>query len=133
MSSYVDTDVVLGKTYYYKVRAVVDSNGTDKYSSYSAIVSKKVQLATPTSLDVVKTDSTSSIVYIENVQGADGYEVYRATKKDGTYKLVGATIDTTYVDTGLASKTYYYKVRAYRDHNGSRIYSGYTSVFTLKK
>ena len=56
------------------------------------------------------------------VSGAKGYELYRATSKNGTYKKVATTSQTSYQDKKLSSKkTYYYKVRAYKTSGGNTI------------
>ena len=56
------------------------------------------------------------------VSGAKGYELYRATSKNGTYKKVATTSKTSYQDKKLSSKkTYYYKVRAYKTSGGNTI------------
>lgn len=53
------------------------------------------------------------------VSGADKYQVYRATSKDGKYSLLFTTAKTTVKNTGLKSgKTYYYKVRAFNTFSG---------------
>lgn len=50
--------------------------------------------------------------------GGKGYKIYRATKKNGEYKLVGAIKDrwkTAWTDKKIKSgKTYYYRVAAYK-------------------
>lgn len=59
--------------------------------------------------------------------GASGYEIYRAASVGGKYSRIASTTSLSYTDKGLAAKTYYYKVRAYR--NGSpKLYSGFSSV-----
>ena len=49
------------------------------------------------------------------VTGAEGYEIYRATSKTGTYKKVTTVGNVAqYTDKGLTTnKTYYYKICAY--------------------
>ncbi len=67
----------------------------------------------------------------DNSGPVTGYEIYRSTSSTKNFALI-ATISnpTTYtVNSGLASNTtYYYKVRAYRTVNGTKYYSGYSSV-----
>lgn len=47
------------------------------------------------------------------VSGAKKYYVYRSTKKNGSYKLIGTSKKRTYVDkTAAVNKNYYYKVEA---------------------
>ena len=50
------------------------------------------------------------------VKNADKYQVYRATSKNGKYRLVVTTKKQTYINKGLMTgKRYYYKVRAVND------------------
>lgn len=47
------------------------------------------------------------------VSGAKSYNVYRSTKKNGTYKLIGTSKKRYYVDkTAAVNKKYFYKVEA---------------------
>lgn len=67
------------------------------------------------------------------VSGAKGYEVYRATSKNGTYKKVATTKRTSYQDKDLSSgKTYYYKVRAYKMKGNRTVAGSLSSVVTAK-
>lgn len=67
------------------------------------------------------------------VSGAKGYEIYRATSRNGTYKKVATTGKTSYQDKGLSSKnTYYYKVRAYKKSGKNTVVGKMTSVVTAK-
>ena len=72
----------------------------------------------------------------EQLAGVDGYQVYRATSKTGTYTKV-ATVKgdrtTSYINTGLTCvKTYYYKVRALKKISGKYVYSKYSAVTSGK-
>ena len=72
----------------------------------------------------------------EQLAGVDGYQVYRATSKTGTYTKV-ATVKgdrtTSYINTGLTcGKTYYYKVRALKKISGKYVYSKYSAVTSGK-
>ncbi len=50
-------------------------------------------------------------VKFNKVSGVKTYYVYRATKKNGSYTLLGSTKTTTYTDKKASKgKTYYYKV-----------------------
>ena len=63
---------------------------------------------------------------------ADGYVVYRSVRKYSGFKAVktikkGSTVK--YVNKRLkAKKRYYYKVRAYVNVGGKRVYSSYSTV-----
>lgn len=67
---------------------------------------------------------------------ADGYKVYRSTRKKKGYKCI-ATIKkkstVSYTDKKVKSnKVYYYKVRAYRKNGKKTAYSGYSPVKKVK-
>lgn len=63
------------------------------------------------------------------VVGAAGYQVYRATSKSGKYSKVATVTENSYRDDFVDfSKTYYYKVRAYKKLDGEITYSKYSKV-----
>lgn len=66
------------------------------------------------------------------VEGATGYQLYRSTDPDGGWtcvKTVSGGAVRTYTNQGLTEGvTYYYKVRAFRDVDGSRSYSAFSNV-----
>jgi lactocepin len=70
------------------------------------------------------------------VNGAEGYQIWRADTKTGTYKRIHTlTSEATvsYDDTTVkAGKTYYYKVRAYRKPNGTAVFSEYSGIVGKK-
>lgn len=79
---------------------------------------------------------TSAKLSWSGVSGAQGYEIYRAASKNGTYKKVKAVKGKTYKNTGLTKgKTYYYKVRPYKIKNGEKIVGKLSSAVkvTTKK
>jgi len=73
------------------------------------------------------TSHTSLSVYLK---GASGYVLYRSTSKTGTYTKVDeeATTKTwtVKIEDADLSRSYYYKVRAYKNSNGKRVYSEYS-------
>lgn len=129
---YKDTSVTCGKKYYYKVRAYKVVNSNKVFGKYSSVVNAKPVPSTPSPKAKVAS-STSIKVSWSKTPGANGYQVYRSTAKDGQYKLLGTITSTSYTDKSLkAGKTYYYKVRAYRTVNSKRVYGDYgTTQCTL--
>jgi len=129
--SYTNSSLTTGKTYYYKVRAYKTVNGVKNYGSYSSVVSAKPIPATP-SLAAKNAGSKKITLTWKKIDGATGYEVYRATSKNGTYSKVTTITKSstvTYTNTGLTKgKTYYYKVRAYRTVSGKKVYGSYSSA-----
>ena len=72
----------------------------------------------------------------KKVSLADGYEVYRSNKKKSGYTLyknLSGNGSVSLTDTSVSSKKkYYYKIRAYKDINGNRVYSKYSAVKSFK-
>lgn len=69
------------------------------------------------------------------VSGASGYQIYRASSRAGTYKLVktASSGSRSYVNTGLTTGTsYFYKVRAYKTAAGGKVYGAFSSVKSAK-
>ena len=79
----------------------------------------------------LKTKSSSKKVTLswKKSPGATKYKVYRAVKKNGTYKLVKTTTKTkvTLKNVKKGRKSYY-KVRAVKIVSGASIYSAYSKV-----
>ena len=70
----------------------------------------------------------------EPLSGVDGYQIYRATSKSGTYSKVTSVTGaskSSYINEGrTCGKTYYYKLRAYKRINGKTVYSKFSSVMS---
>ena len=81
--------------------------------------------------DIVNKQIYVTIDLSGKVKNADGYQVYRATKKNGKYKLVKVVKGNkkvSYTNTKLKkNKKYYYKVRAYRTVKGKKVYGAFSS------
>jgi hypothetical protein len=95
----------------------------------------KVVPAIPTGLVLGNESATSIRISWNAVEGATGYEVYRASYAAGTYTRVATTGSLEFINTLLATgRTYYYKVHAYVQLSGTttKIYSPYTTVMQLK-
>lgn len=129
-----DTGLDTNTTYYYKVRAYRMIADKKKYGSYSEIVCAKPVLSKTTI--TVSSKSKKATIKWNKVLGASGYKVYSATSSNGTYSLKKTitSINTlSYTNTNLVSgKTYYYKVRAYRNVNGKVVYGPYSAVKSKK-
>lgn len=69
------------------------------------------------------------------VSGVNGYIVYRATSKKGPYNTLRTVSSKTtrVTDAGLITgKTYYYKVRTYRNTGGIRYLGAYSAIIAAK-
>ena len=67
---------------------------------------------------------------------ATGYEIYRATKKNGKYKKIRTikkAAAATFTDSKVKKgKTYYYKVRAYKTVKGNKANGKFSAVRKVK-
>ena len=127
-TSYTNTGAAVGKTYYYRVKAV-NSVGT---SGHSNIVSGKAKTAAPAAPSVTAGNSSTGKPKLtwNAVSGAVKYEVYRSTRQNSGYSLLGTTTSTSYVNTGASTgTTYYYRVKAV---NRDGMASGYSNIVSGK-
>ena len=127
-TSYTNTGAAVGKTYYYRVKAV-NNVGT---SGYSNIVSGKAKTAAPAAPSVTIGNSSTGKPQLtwKAVSGAVKYEVYRSTRQNSGYSLLGTTTSTSYVNTGASTgTTYYYRVKAV---NRDGMASGYSNIVSGK-
>lgn len=109
-TSYTNSSPTPGQTYYYKVCAV-EADGTE--GKMSEIVTRTCDCAKPVvKISGVASSGKNKLTW-DAVKGAVSYKVYRATSKDGTYKLMKTTLTTSYTNTSAVAGTkYYYKVKA---------------------
>ena len=134
-TSYKDTSVKAGKTYYYTVETMVKTEDNICYSGDSA--SMEGRTAKKAKIKYAVSNGSNQIeVNWGAVRGAYGYRIKRSTSKNGTYKVV-ATLkgknNTTYQDKKLkTAKTYYYKIETINKVNGKKGYSGNSAAVSAK-
>lgn len=72
----------------------------------------------------------------KKIKGADGYVLYRATSANGKYKAlktIKKAKTTSYTDKNRATgKTYYYKLRPYKNVKHKKQYMAYSTVVSTK-
>ncbi|MBI4834330.1 MAG: fibronectin type III domain-containing protein [Planctomycetes bacterium] len=128
-TSYPDTGLTDGITYYYKARAT----NTNTDSVYCDEISVAMLLSPPTGLSATAASATQiNIGWLDNSNSETSYKIERKTGAGGAYEevaSVGANI-TSYPDTGLTEGTlYYYRVRA-SNAIGNSAYSGEANATT---
>ncbi len=127
-TSYSNTGLATGSTYYYKVRAYRTVNRVKVYGPFSTADGARPILAVPGSVRAARASISSIKITWARVSGASGYELWRATSSTGTYALVKTTASLYYTNSGLTTgRTYYYKVRAYRVVSGRKVYGSFTA------
>lgn len=122
-------------TYYYIVRAYSVIDGVKVYGEKS----KASSFITKPAAKAVKVKAKKKAVTVKwsKAPRAKGYQIYRATSKNGKYKLVKTVKNNktfTYKDKKVKKgKTYYYKVRAYVSPAGkTKVYGKFSAVKKAK-
>ena len=122
-------------TYYIKVEPAETFWGSALECQYNITANYCKNPAKATLSSVTAGKKTATVKW-KKVSDATGYQVYRATAKNGTYKKVAAikkNATVKYVNKSLKSgKTYYYKVRAYKTANGITAYGNFSAVKKVK-
>ena len=102
-------------------------------SGASASVTFSVTPDKPQNLTATAKTTTSAELTWNAIPNVTGYNIYRSTSKNGTFKKVGSATTNSYTDKGLSKgKTYYYKVACYVNSDGKQAISAYSSVVSVK-
>ena len=113
-SSYTDSAVTSGTTYYYKIVALTAATASAPSGEYSGNTSG-TGTAPPTPAGLVATAGNASVALTWTASaGATSYSIYRGTAPgaEGTTP-VGTSASNSFTDTGLTNgTTYYYTVTA---------------------
>lgn len=144
-SSYSNTGLAAGTTYYYRVQAVGRKGIVSAFSNVAgATTGTSVPTPTPTPTATpaptpvapsalaatAASASQINLSWSDNSGNETGFKVERATSSAGPWGQVGTTAAASYADTGLSgSTTYWYRVRAYNTAGNSG-YSNTASATT---
>lgn len=133
--SYTFQKLSAAADYTVKVQAYTTAGNAKFYGTPS----KALKVITATKAPVIKSvkkGNKKAVVTWQKVSKAAGYELYMSSKKKGGYKKI-ATIKKAatvkYTRKNLKSgKTYYFKMRTYRQVGGKKVYSLYSKVKSRK-
>ena len=110
-TTFIDTSINEKSTYYYKVKSIKIKDGKKEYSFFSDIASLSNAPATTNYITTETLSSSRVKVRWDKVEVANGYTVFRSESRDGNYKAIKNTKETSYTDSSLnANKKYYYKI-----------------------
>ena len=130
---YVDENITLGKTYYYKMKAYSKTGGVTLYSDVSQVVQGNA--IGGTQLKAIRQMSTGYLRLSWNEYAeADGYAIYRSTN-GGAYKRIATisnTSQTTYSDkTVEPGTTYSYRVRTIHTLYSNEGFGKWSDIVTV--
>lgn len=112
---YTDTDVVQGVSYRYQVSAV-NAGGESPLSDSASVTAYDPALpapSAPTGLQAPLVRSLSAKLSWTPVEGAVGYQIYRASGATGSYEWIGGSLTAEYTDRTVSPSTSYsYRVSA---------------------
>lgn len=110
-TTWTHSGAVAGKRYYYKIQAI-SSDKPEKNSALSKAKARVCDLKRPV-CKVSLNKKGKPVIAWKAVKNAEKYVVYRALKKNGTYKKIATVTGTAYThQKAYYHKTYYYKIRA---------------------
>lgn len=110
-TSYTNTGLTNGTTYYYVVSAVSGANESANSSQVSATPTTGAP-PVPTGLSAMPGNAQVSLSWTAS-SGATSYNIKRSTISGGPFSTVGSSSGTTFNNTSLANgTTYYYVVTA---------------------
>lgn len=133
--TFTDKKLTCGTTYYYKIRATATYGSSTLRSAFTAVKKAAPLPNTPVIKASYKNYSTATLKW-NKISGANGYYIYRSTKKNSGYKKIatikrGSTL--SYTDKKLATgSTYYYKIRAYRTVKKSAVSGKLSTAASVK-
>ena len=135
---YIDNQAVPGTQYYYTMRAYVNTIDKRYLSRYVKLgIGAVTSVKTPKINNAVAVGYNSVQIKWEEIIGADGYMIYRSTKKSGNWSTLCVLSNgtaTEYTDSSAEyNKQYYYTIRAYVKLNDNVYKSGYVKPGTEGK
>lgn len=117
-TQFQDTNIELGRAYYYSVRPYRDLYGTT-YNAPSCSIRFICGMCAP-NYSISSQVSRANLTWKKN-KYAHGYDIYYSTSRNGTYKKLGTTKNDYYNTPRLTNnKTYYFRVQPYKLNGGNK-------------
>ena len=127
-------NLTTGSTYYYRVQAIVENGSIANSGPRSA--AKSLTLCDLDNAKIVsasQSGETTVQLTWDEVSGAEGYELSKADSENGAFAVVkSVTTTSTSTSAGLTlGNSYWYRVRAYKTVDGSKLYGGYSETVRI--
>jgi uncharacterized repeat protein (TIGR02543 family) len=108
VTSYTDTMVTNGSTYYYRISAVQNNMETEQSNTVVSALAEISSLPSPQGLSVTGQTENSISLSWQTVSGATSYKVYKGSSSSAVNQYVAEIASTLYTVTGLVANTTYY-------------------------
>lgn len=136
ISNPVDARVYLSSSTALKKLGVADAKGIASCYGLKRKEDVSDELDATKLIQLVGKSSSRVSLSWKKVKGAEGYEIYRSSSKNGPFTKI-ATVKkagtTSYTDKSLASgKTFYYKVRPYKKTQNKKITAAFCTAQKVK-
>ena len=129
-TAYTVANLKAGTAYSYAIQTCYKANGKTYCSDYKRL-STATRPSAPSITSVTAGNKKVSLKWSRS-SGATCYQIYMATKQNGTYRYVGTTDSRKYVKTNLVEgQTCYFKVRASKVFDGGKVYSSFSPVVSV--
>ncbi|MGW9111659.1 rhamnogalacturonan lyase family protein [Microbacterium sp. NPDC055683] len=119
---FVDDDVLIGDEYDYSIRAFSEDRESEPSATLAVrVVDESVAApVAPTGLTVASIAEREVALSWDGAAGVRRWKVYRTTREDIPFELVGSTTDPTWTDADvLTTRPYLYRVAAVGDGGAS--------------
>ena len=121
---FTNTGLTPFKTYYYKIIAYRYDGSKRVYNNFTTPVSATPVLNNVTGLTATAVSASRIRLSWKHVAGRSGYEIRRSPSAGGEFVAIGSTRYAYFYDSkAVSGTTYYYKVYAYVNSGGKKVYS----------
>lgn len=134
-ASYKIANLTDGEKYYIRVYPCIKDSSGKIYRDGSYRTSDGIYtLKKVSSVKAIRSGSKVKVSW-SNMNGESGYQISRSTSKSGTniVKTYSTTSGKYTTVSATKGKTYYYKVRAYKTVNGTKIYGPWSTSYKYRR
>ena len=128
--SYKVTGLSASSSYDFRVRAYCTQNKVKYYSSPVLLTQKTLTLAKVKNVKANSYSAKGHSFSWDKVKNASGYQIYALGSK-GKYEKLAETKDLVFSNTLSSGTIKTYKIRAFRNVSGKKVYGAFTSPFTF--
>jgi len=130
--SYADTNLNFNTEYFYKIRSYKTISGTTTYGPYSIVLAAKTVPVTPSIISAMNISLDTINVSYSTYQSSNGYQLAYSDSNSGVYLELPITTASSQAISGLQfNKHYYFKVRHFMLEGTTKVFSRYSSVFSM--